>query len=67
MENKEKNFISAVIYVHNAANRIERFLTTVINELETNFEHSEIIRQMITALQSLRKCQIKQNLPAFQW
>ncbi|SOC04166.1 glycosyltransferase [Pseudobutyrivibrio ruminis] len=43
MENKEKNFISAVIYVHNAANRIERFLTTVINELEANFEHSEII------------------------
>lgn len=43
MESKEKNFASAVIYVHNAGNRIEAFLKTIIEVLETNFEHSEII------------------------
>ncbi|MBR1391640.1 MAG: glycosyltransferase [Lachnospiraceae bacterium] len=40
---KEKNFISAVIYVHNAENRIESFLRTIISVMEENFEHSEII------------------------
>ena len=43
MINKEKNFISAVIYVHNAEKRIEKFLRTVLDVLEENFEHSEII------------------------
>lgn len=43
MANKEKNFISAVIYVHNAEMRIEKFLKTIIEVLEENFEHSEII------------------------
>lgn len=43
MMNKEKNFVSAVIYVHNAENRIEKFLQTIIRTLEENFEHSEII------------------------
>jgi len=43
MGNKEKNFVSAIVYVHNAENRIERFLSTVINVLERHFEHSEII------------------------
>lgn len=43
MGNKEKNFVSAVIYVHNAEKRIEKFLSTVINVLENNFDHSEII------------------------
>ena len=43
MENKEKNFVSAVIYVHNAESRIEKFLDVVINVMENNFEHSEII------------------------
>lgn len=42
-KNKEKNFMSAVIYVHNAENRIEAFLRTVIKVMEENFEHSEII------------------------
>lgn len=41
--NKEKNFVSAIIYVHNAENRIERFLAKIITILEGNFEHSEII------------------------
>lgn len=43
MKNKEKNFVSAVIYVHNCENRIERFLNAIIDVVENNFEHSEII------------------------
>lgn len=42
-KNREKNFISAVIYVHNAEARIETFLRTVVKVMEDNFEHSEII------------------------
>lgn len=40
---KEKNFMSAIVYVHNAEDRIEEFLTTLMDVLEMNFEHSEII------------------------
>lgn len=43
MMNKEKNFVSAVIYVHNAENTIEPFLGMIIEQLEKNFEKSEII------------------------
>lgn len=43
MGNKEKNFASAVIYVHNAENRIEEFLRIIIQEMEDHFEHSEVI------------------------
>lgn len=43
MTNKEKNFVSAVIYVHNAESRIEKFLNTIIDVMQENFEHSEII------------------------
>lgn len=46
MENKkikEKNFMSAVIYVHNAQARIGEFLKAVICVMEENFEHSEVI------------------------
>lgn len=43
MENKEKNFMSAVVYVHNDEKRIKEFLQTIIEVLESNFEHSEII------------------------
>lgn len=43
MENKEKNFISAVIYVHNAENCISKFLKAIASVLEKNFERSEII------------------------
>lgn len=43
MENKEKNFASAIIYVHNSEDSIERFLKTIIEVMENNFEHSEII------------------------
>ena len=43
MENKEKNFVSSVVYVHNAQHRINKFLRTIIDVMESNFEHSEII------------------------
>ena len=43
MTNKEKSFASVVIYVHNAEKRIENFLKTIIEVMEGNFEHSEII------------------------
>lgn len=43
MDNKEKTFVSSVIYVHNAENRIEEFLTAIIHVMEDNFEHSEVI------------------------
>lgn len=42
-KNKEQNFVSAVIYIHNAEDRIERFLDMVMEVMEQNFEHSEII------------------------
>jgi len=41
--NKEKNFVSAVVYVHNAEKKIQDFLNNLIDVLEENFEHSEII------------------------
>ncbi|MGN0839033.1 MAG: glycosyltransferase [Pyramidobacter sp.] len=43
MENKEKNFVSAVVYIHNAEEQIRSFLEMVLRVLEKNFEHSEII------------------------
>ncbi len=43
MENKEKNFVSAVIYVHNAQDRISSFMETLLKVMEDHFEHSEII------------------------
>lgn len=43
MINKEKTFVSSVIYVHNAENRIEEFLSAIIRVMEDNFEHSEVI------------------------
>lgn len=43
MINKEKNFVSAVVYVHNDQDKIEYFLQSLIRTLEDNFEHSEII------------------------
>lgn len=40
---KEKNFVSAVVYVRNAQDRVEEFLQLLIHTMENNFEHSEII------------------------
>lgn len=43
MINKEKNFISAVVYVHNAEKYIEDFIKKLLGVLENNFEHLEIV------------------------
>ncbi len=43
MDNKETNYVSCVIYVHNAADRVEDFLSFIIRVMEENFLHSEII------------------------
>lgn len=43
MEYKEKSFVSAIVYIHNAENRISDFLDVIIQVLEDNFENSEII------------------------
>ncbi len=43
MTNKEKNFMSAVLYVHNDEAVVAGFLRMVMGVLEAHFEHSEII------------------------
>lgn len=43
VENKEKNFISAVIYVHNNESEIEKFLRSLIEILNSKFNKFEII------------------------
>lgn len=43
MNDKEQNFVSAVIYVHNAEERIGSFLKNIILVLDENFENSEVI------------------------
>ena len=43
MKDREKIFVSAVIYIYHAYDRITDFLEMVLEILETNFEHSEII------------------------
>lgn len=40
---KRQNFVSAVVYVHNAEKEIANFLKTISSVLEENFEKSEII------------------------
>ena len=39
----EKNFASAVIYVHNAENRLAGFLRVILQLMDQNFEHAEVI------------------------
>lgn len=43
MENREKNFVSAVVYVHNQEPYLAEFLKKINRILEENFEHYEII------------------------
>ena len=43
MFDKEKNFISAIVYIHNCEDSIQEFLKALGSKLEENFEHSEII------------------------
>lgn len=41
--NREQNFISAIVYLHNDERNIETFFRSLINELESRFEKYEII------------------------
>lgn len=43
INNKNCNFVSAVVYVHNAESRITDFLKNIVSVLEENFTQSEII------------------------
>ena len=43
MRTKEKNFVSATVYLYNAARETEQFGRMLVRTLEENFEHSEII------------------------
>ncbi|MDR3260110.1 MAG: glycosyltransferase [Fusobacteriaceae bacterium] len=43
MKDKEKNFISVVLYIHNAESQIEEFLKFISKVLEENFLKYEII------------------------
>lgn len=43
MDNREKSFVSAIVYVNNCAGRIEPFLNNVLALLSEHFEHSELI------------------------
>ena len=40
---KEKNFVSAVVYVRNDETQVCEFLSMLTGVLEEHFEHSEII------------------------
>lgn len=71
MKNKEKNFVSAVIYVHNAESRVQNFLSMIINVLEDNFEHSEIIcvndASTDNSLDVIRQIGGVVRQPAYRW
>ena len=43
ISDKEKNFVSAVIYVHNIGKHIQYFLKKICGVLSDNFDHYEII------------------------
>lgn len=43
IKNKEKNFVSAVVYVHNNVNTIEKFVEFIDSVFDENFEKYEII------------------------
>ena len=43
LDNREKNFVSAVVYVHDCEQTVGAFVGTVIKTLHDNFEHSEVI------------------------
>lgn len=43
MDNREKSFVSAVVYINNCESSVEKLLTNVLTLLEENFEHSELI------------------------
>jgi len=42
-QDKEKNFVSAVVYVHDDEERIGNFLSMIVSTLQDNFLQAEII------------------------
>jgi len=57
---KEKNFISAIVYMHNCSNQIGNFLMEVDNTLRTNFANYEIIcvddASSDNSIETVKKC-----------
>ena len=43
LEIKKKNFVSAVVYLHNEADQAEPFVAALAQQLESHFEHYEIV------------------------
>ena len=43
MGNKEKSFVSAVVYLHNSEKNVQPFLSMLVEVFEKNFENSEIV------------------------
>lgn len=43
LQNKEKNFVSCVLYLHNDGKNIREFLRTVCGTMEENFEKYEVV------------------------
>lgn len=43
LQNKEKNFVSCVLYLHNDGKNIREFLQTVCGTMEENFEKYEVV------------------------
>lgn len=43
MQNKEKNFVSCVVYLHNEESEIKNFLSIVCRVMEENFEKYEVV------------------------
>ncbi len=43
INNKEKNFISAVVYLHNCAGQVEPFFNMLLEQLEEHFNYYEVI------------------------
>ncbi len=43
MDNKEKNFLSAVFYLHNDAGRVEHFVSELNARLDEHFEQYELV------------------------
>ncbi len=43
LQNREKNFVSCVVYLHNESSRAKEFLEAVCNVMRDNFEKYEII------------------------
>lgn len=43
IQNKEKNFVSCVIYLHNEEQKVKEFLKTICGVMQQNFEKFEVV------------------------